>query len=608
MAIGAEADLESGRIILTSDWSSKERVKGLPGSKWHTQDKYWSLPLSWQAACALRGEFGQDLHLGPALKSWGTEERRIRVDPANELRDRLQPLVPPREMRAWKGTGKFELFPHQQAGADFLFTAECALLADEMGTGKTATTLSAIRYMDEIGASPYPALVVCPNTVKRNWASEIELWLPGATAYVLAGSIIQRRRMLKMAAEDPRAVVITNIESVRSMSRLAGYGSIRLAKCRDCDREGDPDLPATRCEVHPKEFNDFGFRTCVLDEAHRCKDPKSKQTRAVWSTFHGPTVKYRWALTGTPIANHPGDLWSLMHAVAPQDYQTRSKFIERYAQISWNAYGMEIHGLLQDRKAEFFQFLNPRMRRVIKSQVLTHLPDKIYSTRTVELSPKQRKIYAELEKGATAQLESGDVLTVAHNLTLATRLLQLASSTCAIEYGEDPENYSDWKVVLTDPSSKIDELMSIMEELGGAQVAIAAEHRQLLDLVAARFDKARIKYAVVTGAVDERQRAENVRAFQAGEVQAMLFTFKAGGVGINLTAAGTLVRLQRSWSLVDHKQGEDRCHRPGSERHDQVHIIDIVAEDTIEQAQLEALSRKADNLEEINRDNEKDAK
>ncbi len=603
----AEADLESKRIVLESDWSQKDRIKGIPGSRWNTGQKIWTLPLSWAACMHARGEWGRDLQIGSTLTEWAREERATRVDPANALRDALElPYAHP-TIESWHGTTKFDLFKYQEAGAEFLVTAERALLADEMGCGKTATTLSAIRLMRDHGDDPFPVLIVCPNTLKTNWQKEVDLWLPGATAYPLLGTLIQRRKALAQAADDDQAVVIVNIEGLRTLSRLAGYGSIRLIRCLECDKQEGQDIPISRCESHPKELNKFGFRTCIVDEAHRIKDPKAKQTRAMWATFHGPTVQNAYALTGTPIANHPGDLWSVMHAIAPQEYQTRSKFIERHAIVSFNAYGMEIHGLDREHKDELFGFLNPRFRRVIKKQVLKQLPDKSYVIREVELSSKQRKLYDQLAEGAAALMDSGDVLAVASNLTLATRLLQLSSATCDIEYkpDEDPDDPASWIVTLKDPSSKIDEVMEILEELGDKPVAIAAEHRRLLELLGQRMDKARITHRSIVGGIDNRQRDINLDDWNAGKARVLMFSYKAGGVGLNMTHADTLIRIQRSWSIVDHKQGEDRVHRIGSDQHDAITIIDIVAADTVELEQLEALHRKMERLEEINRDEEK---
>src|SRR5690606_32447763 len=92
----------------------------------------------------------------------------------------------------------------------------------------------------------------------------------------------------------------------------------------------------TRCEVHSKELNEMPFQTVILDEAHRIKEPTAKQTRACWQVMTAPDVKQVWALTGTPIANHVGDLWSIMHGVAPHEYTSKSEFVDRYAQFTWN--------------------------------------------------------------------------------------------------------------------------------------------------------------------------------------------------------------------------------------------------------------------------------
>jgi SNF2 family DNA or RNA helicase len=133
-------------------------------------------------------------------------------------------------------------------------------------------------------------------------------------------------------------------------------------------------------------------------------------------------------------------------------------------------------------------------------------------------------------------------------------------------------------------------------------MVIAAEHRQLIDLAAARMTDAGIPFARVTGGVSADERDAAVQAFQDGKIDYILFTYKAGGVGLNLTRADTMVRLQRSWSMIDCLQGEDRIHRVGSEQHDVITIIDLVATGTIEEAQLDRLSDKMRKMQEITRD------
>lgn len=470
---------------------------------------------------------------------------------------------------------------------------------DVWGTGEDAGT----GYV-EPGA--YPALVVCPNSTKRNWAREVRKWLPEATPVVIDGSAAKRRKQLIEAAEVPNAIIIMNIESVRLHSRLAAYGSVRLKSCRECDTVGgDETLTPAKCETHDKELNAIPFKVCVLDEAHRVKDPRALQTRAIWRVFHGPTVEYRWAMTGTPVANHPGDIWSILHTIDPDGFPRKSAFIDRYALVEFNAFGgMSIVGLNPATRDEFLGLLDARFRRMIKTLVLEQLPAKTRVVRHVEMSAKQAKAYKEVAAEYVLTTDSGDKLVMNGNLPAATRLLQLASAMCEVDKGETPNDIGSWKVTLTDPSSKIDELMNIIADNPEKPLAIAAEHKQLIDLAAKRLTAAGIEFGTVTGGVSGAKRDETVEAFQSGKLKYILFTYKAGGVGLNMTAADTLVRLQRSWSLVDNMQGEDRVHRIGSEQHEAITIIDIITADTIEETQVEKLYAKMQRLEEIVRDRE----
>lgn len=474
-------------------------------------------------------------------------------------------------------------------------------------SGKTLQTLAAMRLVNDIEGA-YPALVVCPNSVKRNWEREVRMWLPEANPFVIHGSADKRRKQLAEAAEADNAIIIMNTESIRLHSRLSAYGSVRLKRCIECDpKAGTPDLKVVACETHKKELNNIPFKLCVIDEAHRVKDARALQTRAIWNTFHGDSVRYRWALTGTPVANHPGDIWSILHTIAPHEFPRKSAFIDRYALVEFNAFGgMSIVGLNPATRDEFLSLLDVRMRRMLKALVLDQLPAKTRVVRHVEMSPKQAKAYKEVADEYVLTTESGDKVVMNGSLPAATRLLQLSSAMCDVDKGETPEDVGTWKVALTDTpkSPKIDELMSIIADNPEKSLAIAAEHRQLIDLAARRLADAGIEYGVITGGVTGAQRDETIEAFQSGKLKYILFTYKAGGVGLNMTAADTLVRLQRSWSLIDNMQGEDRVHRIGSEQHEAITIIDIITADTIEETQVEKLYRKLTRLEEIVRDRE----
>lgn len=591
-----EAELhDDGRIHVATAWNEKELIKSLPGSRWDAQLKTWTLPCTWAACAQLRGTFQHLFIAGPRLTQWIWDEFNERIKPSLTFREQF-------EDHSGGIHNVPNLYDFQKIGVEWLVTAGSTLLGDEMGTGKTIQALAA---MSIIGADALPALVICPNSVKTNWADEAVKWLPKATPYVVAGSAKERATRLKAAAEDPMALVMVNFEATYRLSRLAGFGSIRLVRCATCDpKYGLKDLKPQSCEVHPRVLNTITFRTIIVDEAHRIKDPKAKQTRATWALGNGDSIRRRWALTGTPLANDPSDLWSIMHFVYPLEYPTKSKFVDRYCLQAWNQHGgLDVVGVNPTTKEEFFKFFDPRFRRMPKALVLDQLPPKIRITRVVEMTPKQKKAYDDIERRLVTRLENGDVLIARSNLSAQVRLLQLASSYATITpQGDDPNDVTQWQVELCEPSPKIDELMAVLAELGDKPCAVSAESRRLIELAAARLTKAGITHGLITGSVDEYERREALRAFQSGELRVLLYTLKAGGTGLTMTATDTIVRLQRSWSMIDNKQGEDRHHRIGSEKHASINIIDIVTQDTVEEQQLLRLNQKMKRLEEITRD------
>lgn len=583
----AYAERREDKIIVDTQWNERELIKRVPSARWDTVYKHWTTNLTWAACVQLRGVFADRLTIGPELTDWAWTQRSF-VERQLDLRNRIEPNWGPWDTR---------LYPFQEVGRRFMSLGREAILADEMGTGKTVQVLSALDMTREL-----PALVVCPNSVKRSWAEHTKTWC-GADVhpYVVTGTATQRARIIKDAATDPNAVIIINYEQMRLLSRLAPYGSVRLKRCRACDpRGGEDTLPASRCEVHPKELNRIPFRTVIVDEAHRIKDPSSKQTRAVWAVAHGPAVSYRWLLTGTPLANHPGDLWSLLHCASPLEFPTKTHYVDRYCLQSWNAFGgLDIVGINPATRDEFLGLLDPRFRRMLKAVVLTQLPPKVRSIRYVDLSPKQSRAYRELENGLGI-LTPGGPLFAPNPLVLRTRLMQFSSATCNVNTNGS-DDVSQWEVELTDPSSKIDDLMDCLEELGDKQVAICAQSRKLIDLVAKRLEKYS-SFGMITGTVPEYERQVALRQFQEHKLQYLLFTIAAGGVGLTMTAADTIIFLQRSDSMIDNKQAEDRVHRVGSEVHESVYIIDIVAKDTVEERQIEILHEKLQRLDEITRD------
>lgn len=619
------AEVANDVIVVETKWTEKELIKLIPGSRWDPDAKHWTVPLSWAACLQLRGVF-TDLTVGPELTAWSWREFAERVQPASELRSMIERVDGPGML--------VDLYDFQTGGARFVVAASAvaqnalatggALLGDDMGLGKTAQVLAALKLLEALDLTALPALVFCPNSVKTGWEKQVAKWKIDVNVYVVTGGAAARRKILAAAREDPRALVITNIESARLFSRLAPYGSTKLARCRECDKKhGDEKLTTSRCEVHRKELNGFGFRTVILDEAHRIKDPSSKQTRAVWAVGHDPSVLRRWAMTGTPIAEHIGDLWSILHFLAPHEFPTKSKFVDRYALQAWNAFGgLDIVGINPNTRDELYRILDPRFRRTPKALVLDQLPQVVRSVRWVEMVPKQAKAYAELAEKLITRLDDGQVMISPNNLVNATRLLQLSSSYADVEWLDQPikkpgqnchcgefhapdcPHRMKLVVRLAEPSPKLDAMEEAYDELGGKPVVVAAMSRQLIELAAQRFARRRVPYGLITGAVAEYDRQETLRRFAQNRVNVVLMTIAAGGTGVDgLQHADTMFCLQRSWSMIENVQVDARVDRIGSEVHSSVQIVDFVTRDTIEETtQYPRLAAKFERLEEINRD------
>jgi SNF2 family DNA or RNA helicase len=305
-------------------------------------------------------------------------------------------------------------------------------------------------------------------------------------------------------------------------------------------------------------------------------------------------------------------MWPILHWLAPEEWPSRTRWIERMIDTMLNAFGgMMVLGVKPHMEAEFQATINPRMRRMLKARVLPWLPEMVFERRDIEMSAKQKKAYEQMRDNMIAMLSketaeegSGDIIVAPNPLTQTLRLLQLASSYADVTVYEVT---GEEKILLSEPSCKVDALMDDIDngDFGDDSVAVCAVSRQLIELLSARMTKAGIEHGLITGAQDEDQRQKAIDDFQAGRIKWILFTAQAGGVGVTLTAARRLVMLQRPWSLVDYKQALDRVHRIGSEIHDSILITDYVTEDTIEERVIQALDTKADNFEQVVRDKAK---
>lgn len=575
--IVAEVDHEiPNKIQVTVDYRLKDALKDrVPGARWDSNRRVWTVPLAWTSCLALRVEFGQELQIGPVLKQWAVETKTSKEELV-ELRSKID--IPDAYIEQISDKPGFEeLHPYQLMGGIIGRTAEGYLFTDETGTGKSRTAMAAISLLaDDYGdESVFPCLIVAPLSVVPGWRYEIERFFPEADIRVITGTPTNQKKLLEPGGD----FYVMNYEALRKYSRVAGWGSIALK----------PE------EKTPKEVQALGIKSFVADEAHRAKSPKSQQTRALWGATAG--ARFRFAMTGTPIQDTPEDLWALLHLVAPLEYPNKTAYVDRYLDITWNMWGgREINGIQIARREEFFANLDSRMRRITKEVALPFLPSKIYEKRWVTLPPKMRKAYDSMKRTLVAELESG-TLAADSVLVKAARLVQLASASGEIQ--------PDGTYKMAAPSPKIDAFMEDIKagDYDGHQVVVFSDSVQLINLLGEAMDKAKLSYGRITGSEDSDSRQAAIESFQRGELQFMLIT-KAAAEGVTLTAADVMVRLVRPWSLTVHKQAEDRVHRIGSEKYDFVTFVDYVTEDTIDVEQIIRLNAKEARAQDVLRDGE----
>lgn len=566
------------RIKVDIPYRMIDRIKAVPGARWNTKAREWTVPKAWTACLALRAELGEYLKVGSDLNAWAAtvaaQKNAIRA-----LRGVVEGVELPEGFE--DDPGLQGLYPHQKIDAQaILRSGGRFLLNNGMGTGKSRSALAGLRLLQLTEQDVFPTLIVAPVSMLRVWEDEIRHVFPDAEVRVADGTPTKIRKALTPGAD----FYVLGWDTIRKYTRLSPHPKVKL----------------TDNEKLEAELNALDLKMLIADEAHRAKSVVAKRTRAAF--FLAERIPHFIGLTGSPMQDTPEDLFALLHMTEPSEYPTRTSFNDRFIQYDWNMWGgREPVGLLPHREDEFYNNFNAVARRVTKDMVLDFLPEKVHEIRYVSLPAPHRKAYQDLEKTFATVLEES-VLTVDNHLTLALRLLQLANAMGDMVYDEDPAP----KYVMTaDKSPKVDAFVDdyVNGDYDGEQIVVFSDSYQLLTLVKAALVKNKIQFVEISGAVTGDERKAAVDAFQAGEFPICLLT-RAGGEGITLTAARTMVRLFRSWSLTVHQQVEDRVHRIGSEVHESIRYVDYLVEGTVEEGQMVRLNEKESRFKDTLKDGE----
>jgi SNF2 family DNA or RNA helicase len=318
----------------------------------------------------------------------------------------------------------------------------------------------------------------------------------------------------------------------------------------------------------------------IADECHRAKNRKAQQTKHL-KLLKG---KYRSGLSGTPVVNRPDELWSLLNWLKPSEYKAYWRFFERYTEytVKYPEGYRIVTGTANEQELQ--QKLSPFFIRRLKKDVLKDLPDKYYSYLWVELTPTQRRAYDTMRKEMIAWVGEHQDQPLIAPVVIAQliRLQQFAAGYM------EPDGAGGWH--LSEPSSKVDALMQILEDNPSEQFVVFSQFKQLVNITNARLAKESIPHVTLTGDTAQVDRGRAVELFQTGGARVFTGTIAAGGVGITLTAASTVCFLDRSWSPATNQQAEDRLHRIGQKN--AVQVIDVMARNTVDLGRHQRLEQK----------------
>jgi SNF2 family DNA or RNA helicase len=449
-------------------------------------------------------------------------------------------IIPVLVPEAFKGS----LRPYQQHGVDWLqHLAGHGLggfLADDMGLGKTAQTIAHICVEFEAGRLTAPALIVVPTSLVANWTAELTKFAPHLNVAVLHGM----ERHEKRDRLDGTHVVITTYTVLT----------------RDVE-----------------EMKALPWHIVVLDEAQAIKSPDARATRAVCQL----NTTHRLCLSGTPIENNLEELWSQFAFLMPGLLGDRRGFAKRFRTP------IEKNGDAVCR-AQLVQRIAPFILRRTKAEVATELPPKHTILRRITLAPDQRELY-ETIRGTlyeTVREQMAERTLAQSRIIVLDALLKLRQACC------DPRLVKLQSARSVETSAKLEDLLEMIGELipEGRRILLFSQFTSMLDLIKPRLVEAGIKFVELRG--DTRDRAEPVRSFEAGEVPLFLISLKAGGRGLNLISADTVIHYDPWWNPAVENQASDRAHRIGQTK--SVFVYKLIAVDTVEERILELQQRKAE--------------
>lgn len=459
----------------------------------------------------------------PLLTEWVKEGVRLETDRYfQELQNKIREaeemkIVPPHLLQA-------ELREYQRKGFEWMVRLNAwgagGCLADDMGLGKTVQTIAMMLYIARQGAS----LVVCPASLLPNWTKEINRFAPALRVFAL-NQDTDREKTIREAGEYD-VVIVTYGLLVSEGNKLAGKS----------------------------------WQMAVLDEAHMIKNSDTKMSESAMKL----KARFRLLLTGTPIQNHLGEIWNLFQFINPGLLGSAHHFMENYI-VPITQYKDK------ERQSQLKRLLSPFLLRRTKLAVLDELPPKTEILKEIELSAPEQDAYELLRRQAEKTVKEAGPGDRFRAMAEITRLRRAACNINLV----NPE--------LPMKAAKLEAFMEIVYELqeNGHRALVFSQFTSHLALIRDELDSHKIPYLYLDGSVSIREREKLVHSFQTGEEPLFLISLKAGGLGLNLTAADFVIHMDPWWNPAIEDQASDRAYRIGQQR--PVTVYRLIAQGTIEE-------------------------
>lgn len=416
------------------------------------------------------------------------------------------------------------------------------ILADEMGLGKTIQIIALL--LDEKKRFGGVSLIVCPASLVYNWENEIHTFAPELTVQTMAGNQAEREEMLKRLQNENFAGVDVIITSYDLLKRDLGY------------------------------YLEHLFRFQIIDEAQYIKNAVTQAAKAVKAI----QAKTKFALTGTPIENHLGELWSIFDYLMPGFLFTSQKFKKMFETPIVRDGDQYALSMLR-------KMTGPFLMRRLKKDVLKELPEKLETVLYSGMEGEQKTLYQANAALLREQILSGGGDFGKDRMQILAELMKLRQICC------DPSLcFAKYK----GGSAKLETCMELLENgtEAGHKILLFSQFTSMLDIIAKRLDKEKIPYYMLTGSTSKKERMQMVTSFQKDDVKVFLISLKAGGTGLNLTAADIVIHYDPWWNVAAQNQATDRAHRIGQEN--QVTVFKLITKHTVEENILKLQEMKKD--------------